>query len=91
MTIKRLDTTTVVLPFEHDVEEFINALITISNAEHNYLVYCDVGKVVGIYKSALELYSVLLNVLMTEPISESNLEEVETALNNFCRVDSESK
>ena len=85
MTINRLDTTTVVLPFEHNVEEFINSLIMISNAENTYLVYCDVGKVVGMYKSAKELYSVLLNVLMTESITGRNLEEVEQALDNFNR------
>jgi len=91
MTIKRLETTTVVLPFEHDIEKFINAVITISNADQDYCVSMDVGKVVGLYESAKELYGILLNVLMTEEISDSNLDEVNMALDNFCRTDSESK
>jgi hypothetical protein len=89
MTIKQLNTTTVVLPFEYDVEEFINSLIIISNRKHDHLVSSDVGKVVGIYNSAKTLYSVLLNVLMTCEIPESDLDEIEQALDSFAR-DSDS-
>ena len=81
----RLESTTVVLPCEYDVEEDINTLKRISNATHNYLVFCDVGKVVGLYESAKALSSALANAF--EGIDLEFQDECNDALDTFFRLD----
>jgi len=86
MKLNRLETTTICYPFEYNLVEEINNLIVISNDNNKHLVPCDVGKVVGLYKSASELYSILLDIIVTnEHLTESQLEESKIALDNFFR------
>lgn len=91
MALKKLQTTTIVLPSDFDAQKFINDLITISNMSKDYLVSCNVGKVVGIYSSARQLYRVLLNILLTEKLSDSNVDEVEQALDSFYVTSTDSE
>ena len=86
MNIKRLNTTTICLPHEYNVKKEINDLIEISNDLGKFRVMCDVGKVVGLYESADELYSVLLDIVVTNStIEPEQLEEAKQALDNFRR------
>ena len=79
----RLESTTVVLPCEYDVEEDINTLKRISNVTHNYLVFCDVGKVIGLYESAKALSSALANAFDGIDLEFQN--ECNAALATFFR------
>lgn len=86
MGIKRLETTTVCMPFEYDLAKDINDLITISNNTNKFRVECDAGKVVGLYKSAVQLHSILLDIVITNStIEDYQLEEAKQALDNFFR------
>jgi len=79
----RLESTTVVLPCEYNAGLFVESLKIISNADHSYIVSCDVGKVIGLYESAKALSHALANAF--DGIDLEFQDECNDALATFFR------